>query len=204
MATSGTRKQPADTATRRPAANSRAAASKRAASSKRDKRRDLRARSKRRRRGADGVGPMWVQRGAQHSLVGIHRVRARIGQIFAGDRPFLLGFLGLLVLGVLVISGPMNAYLDQQVQLDLLTQQVGVLDTANAGLSERAFQLREDEAVELLAREEYGLVRPGEVAYVVVPPDRDGEQIIDPVEVTSVPEPSRLQHFWDLLTNWFG
>lgn len=147
---------------------------------------------------------MWVQRGAQSGMVGVHRVRGRIGQIFAGDRPFLLGFLGLLVLGVLVISGPMNAYLDQRVQRDLLSQQVGGLAVANGELSERAFQLREDEAVELLAREEYGLIRPGEVAYVVVPPAQDGEQIVEPVEVADLPEPSRLQHFWDLLTNWFG
>lgn len=178
--------------------------SRTATTTRRERRQDMRRRTKRRIRGGEGLAPLWLQSWAQSVLVGLHRVRATIVRFFAGDKPFLLGFLGLLVVGALIISGPLNAYLAQRAQLHVLEEQVAVIEDANAGLADRSLALRGDEAVELRAREELGLIMPGEVPYVVVPPAQDRPEITTPLDVPDAPEPNRLEALWNLLTGLFG
>jgi hypothetical protein len=80
-----------------------------------------------------------------------------------------------LVLGSVVLVGllfafvyPTSTFLDQRGDLGRANSQLELLSTENAKLAHDAKQLKDADEIERRARE-YGLVRPGEQAYVVVP-----------------------------------
>ena len=55
--------------------------------------------------------------------------------------------------------------------LDRAHATVEQVEKERAALEQRANQLRQPSEIERLAREQFGLAQPGEVAYVVVPDD---------------------------------
>jgi cell division protein FtsB len=172
--------------------------------SRRDRRRALRAATRRRVRGGEHLAPVPVQRFARQVDDAAFVAGRRLRRLLAGDRPFLLGFVVLIVLGVMVISGPLRSYLDQRDRVDLLERQLTVLEDANADLEQQASDLRDPEHQELLARERYGYVRPGEVPYVVVPPQRDTSEIGDSLVVEEPAPRPWYRTAWDGLTGLFG
>jgi cell division protein FtsB len=74
----------------------------------------------------------------------------------------------LLVMAVGVF--PTRQYLDQRNQSADLGSELRYLQSENAKLSERIDSLGTAEAIEQIAREEHGYVRPYEENYVVVVP----------------------------------
>ncbi|MFP4311595.1 MAG: FtsB family cell division protein, partial [Nitriliruptoraceae bacterium] len=135
-----------------------------------EERRRLRRLERRRRRGGDQRGPVLLQRTARVVRDGLARVQARLRRMVRGDRPLLVVTLGVLALAAVLVSAPLQSYLDGQARVDHLTRTAAALDRANAELSQRADDLERDTTVELLAREQLGLVFPGEVAYTLSPP----------------------------------
>jgi cell division protein FtsB len=73
---------------------------------------------------------------------------------------------GLLFLFIL----PGRTYLSQRSNLSSATARIRVLGAENAKLEHRIKQLQTDSEVERLAREQYGLVKPGEQAFAILPP----------------------------------
>jgi cell division protein FtsB len=83
--------------------------------------------------------------------------------------------LALVVVGVLLYGAvPFKAYLAQRSTLEQVQRQTNALEQQNAALRVRVKQLRDPEYVEKLARCE-GMVRPGEISFVIVPKDGDAE-----------------------------
>jgi cell division protein FtsB len=75
-----------------------------------------------------------------------------------------------LVIGVLVLSiAPARLYFEQRAELGQLERQAAALEQTNETLAARAEQLRDHAFLERLARRCLGMVKPGEVAFVVVP-----------------------------------
>jgi cell division protein FtsB len=64
---------------------------------------------------------------------------------------------------------PTRTFLDQRDQMNRERQQLSVLDRENAKLSAEAKKLQDDAEIERIARERYGLVRPGERPFVIIP-----------------------------------
>ena len=81
------------------------------------------------------------------------------------------GTLGVLALvGVLFAFGyPVSTLLSQRGQIGAAEQHLGQLQRQTAALQHQAKQLQGSGAVEQIARQQYGLVRPGETPYVLVP-----------------------------------
>lgn len=80
----------------------------------------------------------------------------------------------LLVVAVLsaVVLGfvsPIRQLLAQERRIDETRGQADELDAKNQRLNERIDQLQRDSVIRQIAREELGLVMPGEEAYVLVP-----------------------------------
>jgi cell division protein FtsB len=73
-------------------------------------------------------------------------------------------FIGILFVGVF----PTQTYLQQKSEADDLRAELSAIETHNAELQARADALHDDEAIELLARKEWGLVFPGEESYAIV------------------------------------
>jgi len=73
--------------------------------------------------------------------------------------------VGLLFIGVY----PTQTYFAQRSSLHTAQHQLDVLDNENGQLTQRVAELNTDAEIERLARRDYGLVRPGEEAYAILP-----------------------------------
>jgi cell division protein FtsB len=142
-------------------------------------------------------------------------VRARVGQWFApvgrlgravtsGDKPYVVVLLGVVALGVVLLSGPAQSYLDHRARVEVLELKAEVLEAENERLSSRAEALQDDQTIELLAREQQGFIRPGEVPYALVPPEVDRPRITEP-RGEPEPEPAAwYERMWGSLQSLFG
>ncbi|MBA2578446.1 MAG: septum formation initiator family protein [Euzebyaceae bacterium] len=106
------------------------------------------------------------------------RRRGRLRRSAAGDRLSLLAVVVLVVvlLGAMAVR-PLQSYTAAAARVDELTATQERLEAGVDELSERRAALEDPEQLELLAREEHGLVRPGEIPYVVVTPEPEDQQI---------------------------
>jgi hypothetical protein len=71
---------------------------------------------------------------------------------------------------VLASALPWSTLMDQHAQLASATSQVGVLQAENRALAGEARELSDASTVAGLARQDYGLVEPGQKAYDILPP----------------------------------
>jgi cell division protein FtsL len=78
---------------------------------------------------------------------------------------FLVVLVGLLFAFVY----PTRTFLDQRDETNKARAQLELLQTENARLARESKQLSTDAEIERLAREKYGLVKPGERSFVVLP-----------------------------------
>lgn len=83
----------------------------------------------------------------------------------------VVAILSAIVLGFV---SPIRQLVAQERRIDETQAVAEDLDARNARLNERIEQLQRDPVVEQIAREELGLVMPGEEAYVLVPPRSGG------------------------------
>ena len=115
------------------------------------------------------------------------RRRGVLRRILGGD--LLLGvlLLGSIAFGVLLLAQPFEDYVDTRQRVALLEQQALALETENLRLEQRIEDLDDPVTIELLARSQQGLVRPGEVPYVLIAPEVDAPRIRD-VPEEAVPE----------------
>ena len=78
--------------------------------------------------------------------------------------------LTLIVIGLLVSAAyPVRSYLSQEAEIDSLERRAGVLAGANRRLQGEIRSLQDPAYIEKLARQCLGMVRPGEIAFVVIP-----------------------------------
>ena len=88
-----------------------------------------------------------------------------------GDRRLRRLFVvALVVVGILFTFGnPARTWYDQRQDIAAARERNQVLDEQSRQLQARADELRTDAEVERIAREQYGLVRPGEEAFGILP-----------------------------------
>jgi cell division protein FtsL len=78
---------------------------------------------------------------------------------------FVVVLVGLLFAFVY----PTRTFLDQRSETNKARAQLELLQAENARLSRESKQLSTDSEIERLAREKYGLVKPGEQPFVILP-----------------------------------
>ena len=81
-----------------------------------------------------------------------------------------------VALAILVLAGamylfayPTRTYLDQRRAIALQEKTISLLKAENAKLSAQRTALQSDATIEEIARQEYGLVFPGQQAFMVLP-----------------------------------
>jgi cell division protein FtsB len=122
-------------------------------------------------------------------------VRKRSGIRFSS----ILALVALAGLAV-VLAGifPFRQIIAQNRAVDLAEHKLEAIRSENARLEARITALQTPEEVERLAREQFGLVRPGEIGYVVITPP---EPAPEPDVVEEVEErPPWWEQVWDYLT----
>jgi cell division protein FtsB len=107
----------------------------------------------------------------------------------------LLSALALTVSGVF----PFRQLIEQRREVERTRLQLSALEDENRRLEEDVAALYTDQEIERIARDEYGLVRPGETGYVIVSPP--GEELASnpAVPVEDVHHPWWVR-FWDWVT----
>lgn len=106
----------------------------------------------------------------------------------------LLGALALTVSGVF----PFRQLVEQRRAVEENRQQLIALEDENRRLEDDVAALYTDDEIERVARDQYGLVRPGETGYVIVsPPDAETAAEIDAVPVEEAHRP-----FWARVWDW--
>lgn len=145
----------------------------------------------------------------------VRRVRDRVSRVGraarnlwvnarSGERPLLVVLGVSIVLGVVMLSGPFERYADSRTRVEAARSTADALDEEIARLEDRVEQLQDPTNLELLAREQQGMIRPGEVAYTLVPPVVDRPVISAPrsseAETTTPPWYARA---WGTVRDWF-
>ena len=109
----------------------------------------------------------------------------------------------LLVVAVaLVFSNvfPFRQILAQQELVAQKEQMLAVLQEENSRLTAAAEYLETDQGAEKIARQDFGYVRSGEVAYVVVAPATETDFVPAPPEPFEEFDSAWWQGIWDFLT----
>ena len=85
-------------------------------------------------------------------------------------RPLLLATAAVATIAALAVYVfPTRTWLDQRAALAETSVELRELEAERAALEQRVAELDSDDQIEEIARSQYGLVRPGEEAYAVLP-----------------------------------
>lgn len=113
----------------------------------------------------------------------------------------------LLVLGLLgaMAIEPTRQLLTQRERISGMAQDLDALQRSNDRLAARIDRLRDPDFLEQRAREQIGLVRPGETAIVVMPPSKKMHDSEPKRAKRSIkPEPPKALGFIDGFLNFVG
>jgi cell division protein FtsB len=121
----------------------------------------------------------------------------------SGQRPLVIALVTAVVAGVVMLSGPAERYLDGRTRVEALRGTADALDEEIARLEREVEDLEDPANLELRAREEQGMVRPGEVPYTLVPPEVDRPRITSPRATGEGPQPPWYARAWDNVRSWF-
>ena len=109
----------------------------------------------------------------------------------------------LLVALAFTVSGvfPLRQILAQERAVGLEEAKLAAIQAENERLTQEIVGLQTPEEIERIAREQFGLVRPGEVAYVVVSPPGVTPTTLPPEPTLDRPEEQPwCRDLWDFLT----
>jgi cell division protein FtsL len=120
----------------------------------------------------------------------------------SGRRRFPLIAVLLLTALAITLAGifPFRQMIAQQRQVDQTQAHLDTLVEENRALEDKVAALNSPAEIERIAREQFGLVRPGETSYVVDTPTEAVPPSLAPPAEEVVDERSLLQRFWDFLT----
>ena len=117
----------------------------------------------------------------------------------------LPGWLALAALVAVVVTAagifPFRQIIADRRSVSLAQEKLLALREENSRLEEEVAALSSDVEVERLAREQFGLVMPGEIAYVVVAPEGEGTLPAEPEPTLDRPGGQPWwSDLWDFLT----
>tara|TARA_Y100001970_G_scaffold40898_2_gene50423 strand:+ start:3264 stop:3647 length:384 start_codon:yes stop_codon:yes gene_type:complete len=94
---------------------------------------------------------------------------------------FWIFILAVVVVILIWAIQPIRLWLDQREDLSTKQQELTDIQSSNSALEQRAEALQTPEQIELIARQNFGLIREGEEAYAVLP---------------AAPDPLRIPSSW--------
>ena len=94
-----------------------------------------------------------------------------------GDRPYVVAFFVLLAVLAMMVVGPLHSYTAAAERVEDLQRSRTELQQRVVELQERERRLGDPEEIELIARRQLGLVKPGEIPYVVTDGEPESDQV---------------------------
>lgn len=131
------------------------------------------------------------------SQVGIRRSRISLGR-----GPGIVAFL--LVIGLLLAMAiePVRQLLAQRERVELMASDLAKIERLNDRLEARIDRLQDPDYIEQRARSQAGLVHPGEIPYVVMPPSdgtRSAQADEPKTQPAPPPDPGVVESFLDFI-----
>ena len=132
------------------------------------------------------------------SQAGIRRSR-----LILGRGPGIVAFL--LVLGLLLAMAiePARQLLAQRARVDAMESDLAKIERMNDHLETRIVRLKDPDYIEQQARGQAGLVHPGEIPYVVMPPSdgtrSDASRKQEKPKAPPPPDPGVVESFLDFI-----
>ncbi|MDQ3708996.1 MAG: septum formation initiator family protein [Actinomycetota bacterium] len=114
--------------------------------------------------------PSTLRRAGSRSIGGLR-------QATSGDRPYVVALFVLIAVLAITLVAPVRSLTAAADRADDLSAERNLLADRVDQLERRRQQLRDPLEIELLAREQLGMVRPGEIPYVVTRPQGNGEHL---------------------------
>jgi len=114
----------------------------------------------------------------------------------------LLALAGLVAVVITVVGiFPFRQIIADRRSVSLAQDKLAALAAENERLEAQAAVLQTDQEVERLARERFGLVRPGEISFVVVTPEGEAAPAPEPEPTLADPgEQPWWRDLWDFFT----
>jgi cell division protein FtsB len=131
------------------------------------------------------------------------RARRPVRRLLGADMTLGALLIGAIVLAVWVAAAPFETYVSSRERVAVLEQQAAALEAENARLEQRVIDLDDPLNIELLAREQQGLVREGEVPYVLAPPELDRPRIVEAEPAPAQAEQDVLVRILEVLRRLF-
>lgn len=127
------------------------------------------------------LGAKRARRPSQRSGTGRHAAPTRGARaadwLGKGERVPVLATFGLALLLAAMGFRPAQSFLAAADRVEQLADRRVALQTQVDELDDRRRRLQNPDEIELLAREQFGLVEPGEIPYVVVRPDAPADDL---------------------------
>ena len=98
-----------------------------------------------------------------------------------------LAIAGGVLLVLIVVGGKAVQGYEMRQEARAIERRVDQLKHQNKDLTQKLDYYRSDEYVEKVAREELGLVRPNDVAVIIVPPDGSRSPFVSPTPPPTIP-----------------
>jgi cell division protein FtsB len=126
-------------------------------------------------------------------------IRSRLS---LGRGPGVVAFL--LVIGLLLAMAiePARQLLAQRERVDTMASDLAKIERLNDRLEKRIDRLQDPDYIEQQARSQAGLVHPGEIPYVVMPPSdgtRSSQERDRETKPPPPPEPGVMESFLDFI-----
>ncbi|MBT8200021.1 MAG: septum formation initiator family protein [Acidimicrobiia bacterium] len=116
-----------------------------------------------------------------------------------GKRWWLM--LAIFIVAVVAVGlTPMRQIAAQKLQVDDVRAELAALEEENRVLADRAAELQSDAGVERIAREHFGLVRPGDRIYAVDTEGLSPAERSDPELIVPPAEPNIFTNVIDFFT----
>lgn len=115
------------------------------------------------------------------------RSDSRLRRAVGGERPFLAALVVLVVAVCAMALGPLQRYTAAADRVEALEATRDALSEQVDELEDRKAILSDPEELEIIARTELGLVKPGEVPFIVVTPDEEGAEQVRPEHPAPAP-----------------
>jgi cell division protein FtsB len=126
--------------------------------------------------------------------------RRLLRRLVDGDRPFYLAFVVLLALLAAMTVGPLQSYTAAADRVDLLTATRDKLESEVERLETQRDRLHDPEMIELIVREELGMMKPGEIPFVVATKEQEIGQLGP--DTGEAPPPDET--WWRRLGRWLA
>jgi cell division protein FtsB len=137
------------------------------------------------------------------TATGKRRARRPVRRLLGADLTLGALLVGATVLAVWVVAAPFETYVSSRERVAVLEQQATALEAENARLEQLIVDLDDPLTVELLAREQQGLVRQGEVPYVLSLQEPDRPRIVEVAPAPAEVEQDVLVRILELLRRLF-